>query len=91
MDLLGAFWHLLNFIAPALVVGPLAAALAKVFWRRELSGLTWLKLALRASAACAATLLLGLVLEGRDGRMSTYFVMCLACAGSLAWSLLRPR
>ncbi|MEY2690671.1 MAG: hypothetical protein RL375_4871 [Pseudomonadota bacterium] len=91
MDILGALWHLLNFIAPAWVVGAVAAALAKVFWRSELRGLTWLKLGLRASVACMAVLLVGLVVEGRDGRMSTYLVMVLACAVSLWWSLRRLR
>jgi hypothetical protein len=91
MDILGALWHLLNFFAPAWVVGALAAALAKVFWRSELRGLTWLKLALRASLACAAVLVVGMVIEGRDGRMSTYLAMVLACAGALWWSLRRLR
>jgi hypothetical protein len=91
MDFFTALWHLLNFLAPALVVGPLAAALAKVFWLRELRGLTWLNLALRAAAACAVVLALGLVLEGRDGRMSTYLAMVLACSATLWWSLWRAR
>jgi hypothetical protein len=91
MDFLGAFWHLLNFLAPAVVVGPLAAALAKVFWRRELRGLTWLKLATHATLACAAALFVGLLLEGRDGRMSTYLAMVLACALTLWWRLWRAR
>jgi hypothetical protein len=91
MDILGALWHLLNFFAPAIVVGPLAAAGAKVFWRHELRGLTWLKLALRAALACGAVLLVGMVLGGRDGRMSTYLAMVLACAATLWWSLWRLR
>jgi glucose-6-phosphate-specific signal transduction histidine kinase len=91
MDIFGALWHLLNFFAPAVVVGMLAAALAKVFWQREFRGLTWLKLALRAVAACAVALVLGLVLEGRDGRMSTYLAMVLACSVTLWWSLWRAR
>jgi hypothetical protein len=89
MDILGALWHLLNFFAPAFVVGPLAAAMAKVFWRSELRHLTWLNLALRASLACASALLIGMLVEGRDGRMSTYLAMALACAGALWWSLRR--
>jgi hypothetical protein len=91
MDFLGALWHLINFLAPAFVVGPLAAAGAKVFWRRELRGLTWLKLATLAALACTAALLIGLLLEGRDGRMSTYLAMVLACALTLWWQLWRPR
>ncbi|MEY4750259.1 MAG: hypothetical protein RIQ60_2473 [Pseudomonadota bacterium] len=91
MTLLGALWHFMNFLAPALVVGPLAAALAKVFWHRELRGLTWLKLATHAALACSAALALGLLLEGRDGRMSTYLAMVLACALTLWWQLWRSR
>jgi hypothetical protein len=91
MDFFGALWHLFNFFAPAVVVGSLAAALAKVFWLRELRGLTWLKLALRAAAASGVALMLGLVLEGRDGRMATYLAMVLACSATLWWSLWRAR
>ena len=32
-----------------------------------------------------------LLLEGRDGRMSTYLAMVLACALTLWWQLWRPR
>ena len=38
MGPLDAFWHLLNFFAPAVGVGLIAAALAKLLWRRELAG-----------------------------------------------------
>jgi hypothetical protein len=62
-----------------------------VFWLREFRGLTWLKLALRAVIACVLALLLGLLLDGRDGRMSTYLAMVLACSATLWWSLWRVR
>jgi Flp pilus assembly protein TadB len=75
-----AFWHLLNFFAPALGVGLLSAAFAKLLWRRELKGVGWLRLALWASAGCALVLVAGLIAFGHDGKMATYAAMVCACA-----------
>jgi Flp pilus assembly protein TadB len=80
-----ALWHLLNFFAPAVGVGLLASALAKLLWRRELKGTTWRRLSLWATACCAAALVAGLVVFGHDGKMATYAAMVTACALALWW------
>lgn len=85
--------HLFNFFLPALVVGPLAAALAKLVWRTELRAVRWLRMALWAAAAGALSLFGGLVVFGRDGVMATYGAMILATALALLWAGFgaRPR
>ena len=77
--------HLLNFFFPALGLGALAAAGAKLIWRRELASTKWAHLARDCSLAGAAMLVLGLWLWGRDGRMVTYGAMVLATAVVLWW------
>jgi len=69
----------------------LAATFAKLAWRRELAGTGWSRLAGAAMAACGSVLVAGLVLTGRDGRMSTYAVMVAACALTLWWVGFRPQ
>jgi hypothetical protein len=83
---LDAFWHLLNFFMPALAVGMLAAGGAKLLWRRELTHISWRRLAAWPSAAGAVMLLGGLAAFGRDGRMATYAAMLLAAALALWWA-----
>ena len=91
MGPIDAFWHLSNLFLSALLLGALAAALAKLLWRRELAGVRWRRLATAAAAAAAAVVLLGLVVFGRDGRMATYAAMVLACAAVLWWrGFFRP-
>jgi hypothetical protein len=87
---LDAFGHLANLFLPALGLGTLAAALAKLAWRRELSGIAWRRLAAPACAASAAVTLAGLVAFGRDGRMATYAAMVAACAITLWWQGFGP-
>ncbi|MCR5866862.1 MAG: hypothetical protein ACK4PH_21645 [Aquincola tertiaricarbonis] len=86
MDFLDAFWHVLNLFAPALGVGLIAAAAAKLLWRKELAKASYLRLLLWAFSAGAAVLLAGLVVLGQDGRMLTYGAMVLACATALWWA-----
>jgi hypothetical protein len=90
MGALGAFWHISNLFLPALALGALAAALAKLVWRRELATVPWKKLAGPACAACSAVVLVGLVWSGRDGRMATYGAMVLVCAATLWWQGFGP-
>lgn len=89
MNILDGLWHLLNFFAPALGVGLLASALAKLLWRRPLRAVRWSRLARWCSGACALTLVAGLLVFGRDGKMATYGAMCVASAFSLWWVGLR--
>lgn len=89
MDFLDAFWHVLNLFAPALGVGLIAAAAAKLLWRKALAQASYLRLVLWTFSAGAAVLLAGLVVLGQDGRMLTYGAMVLACATALWWAGFR--
>lgn len=90
MGPLDAFWHLLNFVAPAVGLGLLSAAAAKLLWRRELAAMPWRRLARDAVLASALMLLAGLLLFGRDGKMGTYAAMVTACALTLWWRGFGP-
>ena len=90
MSLLGLLDHLLNFVAPALVVGFLVAALAPLVMKAARPHHSWLTQSAINSGASALVLLAGLVLFGHDGKMATYAAMLLACAsaqwfGARAW------
>lgn len=84
MSPIDALWHLLNFFAPAVGVGLLTSAFAKLLWRRELKGARWIRLALWATLCCALALVAGLVVFGHDGKMVTYAAMVFAC-GVVLW------
>ena len=89
MNLAGVFFHLLDFLAPAVALGLLSATAAKVLWRAELRSLRWLPLAASAALASLATELAGLILTGHDAKMVTYASMVFACAAGLWWRLRR--
>jgi len=82
---LDAVWHLLNFFGPALGLGLIAPALAKLLWFRALQGVGWARLAVRVFAACAAVAIAGLVVFGHDGKMATYAAMVGVCGLTLWW------
>ncbi|MDP1899387.1 MAG: hypothetical protein Q8K96_02890 [Rubrivivax sp.] len=90
MGPLDAVWHLGNLLLPPLALGALAAAMAKLLWRRELAAVAWQRLAGPAALASAAVVLVGLVAFGRDGRMATYAGMVCACAFTLWWRGFGP-
>ena len=90
MGALDVVWHVSNLFLPALALGALAAALAKLLWRRELAAASWLHLAGPASLANASVALAGLVLLGRDGKMLMYGSMVVACALTLWWQGFGP-
>ncbi len=85
MGFLDASWHLLNFLAPALGLGAIAAALAKLVFRRELSHAPWRELAAYGALGALLMLICGLLIFGRDGKMATYGAMVAACALMLWW------
>ena len=91
MNPVDAFWHFVNFFAPAVGVGFIAAGATKLLWGRELAGVAWWRLGGWASAATAAVLLLGLVIFESDGKMATYAAMVVACALALWWVGFRKR
>ncbi len=82
--------HLLGFFLPALVVGALAAALAKGVWRKNLRAVRWARLTRWSVAGCALASVGGLVAFGRDGAMATYAAMVLASALALLWAGFGP-
>ncbi|MBK9134906.1 MAG: hypothetical protein IPM15_11400 [Betaproteobacteria bacterium] len=81
--------HLANLFVPALALGALAAALAKLTWRAELAGRAWWQLAAAAAGVNAVVTLAGFALSG-DGRMGTYVAMVLATTLVLWWFGFRP-
>ncbi|MBA2722603.1 MAG: hypothetical protein H0U56_06830 [Methylibium sp.] len=81
-----ALIHLMNFVLPALMLGFVAAALAKLVWRRALEPVPLLRLGGWASGAALLALIGGLLLTGRDGAMATYGAMVVACAAALGWA-----
>jgi hypothetical protein len=76
----------LNFLAPALGVGMLAPAMAKLLWRRRLKPVAWLSLSLWATGGAVVALLASLVVFGRDGQMATYGLMVMGSALALWWA-----
>lgn len=91
MGPIDAFWHLLNLFLPALGLGALAAAGARLLWRQETRAVAWWRLALAASAAGAAATVGGLLWFGQDGRMASYGAMVVAAALTLWWQLFGRR
>lgn len=74
--------HLLNFVAPALVLGGLVAVSARFFMPKGANpSVFWSQFAIN-SVVGAAVLVGGLVLLGRDGKMATYFALVLGIATS---------
>ena len=80
LDAIDLFWHLANFVLPAVGVGALTAALCKMFWRRSLARTPWFTLAWQSGAAGLAVLVAGLVITGHDGRMATWAGLVIVCA-----------
>lgn len=82
MSLFGLLDHLLNFLAPALVVGLMVAGLAPFILKSARPNHSWLTQFAMNSAVSLLALLAGLWFFGHDGKMLSYAVMVLACASS---------
>ncbi len=83
--------HLLNFMAPAMVVALLLVTLARLFfgffWSKQaVVQSPWSQLAINFIIG-VAVLVAGLVLFGHDGKMLTYLALVLATAAS-QWCLM---
>jgi len=87
MAAIDALWHVLNFFEPALAVGIVSAGGVKLLWRRELGGVSWLRLAAVSTAAGAMGMAADLLLSGHDGRIAAYALMLAASALSLVLAL----
>ena len=85
MEPLDAFWHLANFVLLPLMLAGIASSAVKVLWRRELTGVSWRRLASWSAVAGLLAQAGGLLAFGRDGRMLTYLAMTGACALTLWW------
>ena len=84
MDPIDLFFHLLNFLAPALGLAALLAISARFFVRKRTSAFAlWTQIAI-TFVACALALGLGLWFFGRDGKMASYAAMLL-CGASSQW------
>jgi hypothetical protein len=89
MSFLDVLIHIGNFFLPAMGLGMIAALFTKLAWPRRLAKVSWLRLAIAASLASMAALVLGLIMLGRDGKMLTYSAMVLASACALWLTGLR--
>jgi hypothetical protein len=83
LDLLN---HLLNFVAPALVVGILVCLSARVSMRRTPTGLPLGKQMVLNVVVGTAAMAGGLLIFGRDGKMASYAALVICCATS-QWCL----
>ena len=82
--------HLANLLLPAVALGAVAAALAKLAWRGELAALRWWRLAAPAMLVNVVVIVGGLAWYGRDGKMGTYAAMVAATALTLWWRGFGP-
>lgn len=79
-------FHLANFVLPALALAvfmPLAGR-----WILGAAAMPWPRRLLCHAAAGMAVLVVGLLLQGQDGRMATYVALVLVSA-TLEWALHR--
>ena len=90
MDLIDLFWHIANFIAPALLMGALSAAATKLLWRRELQHAPLRTLFAFASCGAVLALMGGLLIFQRDGTMAAYGAMVAMCTVMLWWRGFGP-
>jgi hypothetical protein len=90
MGLLEAARHALGLVLPGLMLGAMAAALAKLLWWRALRSVRWWTLAAPAMGTSALVPLAALLLSGRDGRMAMYAAMVAVCALTLWWRAFGP-
>ena len=80
MNFLDILNHLLNFLAPAMVLGLLLALFAPWLGLKYAPRWSWVRQAGVNIAVGVMVLMVGLVFFGRDGKMATYTAMVLACA-----------
>ncbi len=84
MDAITLFIHLLNFLAPALVVALLLALLGPIILGKIPTAPGWIAQTAINFAASTLPLGLGLWYFGRDGKMASYAGMLVCCTVSQA-------
>ncbi|MGP1630283.1 MAG: hypothetical protein ACTS5V_10120 [Giesbergeria sp.] len=88
MDFASAITHFFSFFLPALCLPLLLWPMARLAFGRPAGAARWWVQWLVQAAVCAAVLVVGLWVFGRDGKMLTYAALVLACA-SIQWVLVR--
>lgn len=88
MGLLDLTNHLINFLAPAVVVGLLLALVTPIFLKKWPSTHAVIAQTAINSVAGMAALVLGLWVFGRDAKMASYGAMLVSVA-SVQWWYLR--
>ena len=88
MDFTSAIPHLFGFFLPALCLPMLLWPMARLAFGRPVGAPRWWVQWLVQLAVCAAVLLAGLWVFGRDGKMLTYAALVLVSA-SCQWLLMR--
>ena len=91
MSTINGIWHVLNFVAPMIVVGALMALSTKTLWRRELRSVPIVRLAGFASAAACMGYAGAVAWLGREGAVVTYAVMLISTALAVGWVSMRAR
>ena len=86
MTVFQTFFHFVGLLLPALAMALFMPLTGR--WVMGRGGLTWFRRALGHALVGSAVLVLGLVLQGHDGRMSTYVALVLV-SGSLEWAMHR--
>lgn len=88
MDTTAWIAHLLNFVAPAGLLGLLLPLAGRFVVRNRVPGLVWWAQAAIVFVVSCLVLLAGLAGFGNDGKMATYGAM-VGMAASTQWLLLR--
>ena len=86
MTFLQILFHLIGLLLPALAMALLMPLAGR--WVMGPGGLVWFRRVAWHALAGSAVLVLGLVLQGHDGRTATYAVLVLL-GGSLEWVMHR--
>lgn len=88
MDTLTLLRHVLNFVAPAFAMALLLPTVARFWQKKRGFRHNWRTQFAIVFVASAATLLAGLVIFGRDGKMASYCALVLVAA-TVQWVLGR--
>lgn len=86
MGVLDALWHLIGLLLPAACVALVLVFSGRFFKQNRPIADTFIARSAILFIVCAAVLLAGLFITGRDGKMMSYLAMVLA-GGTAQWLL----
>ncbi|MFN4115863.1 MAG: hypothetical protein ACK4F7_05090 [Inhella sp.] len=90
MSPLDAFWHLLNFLAPPLLVAVLLVGLAKgLVWRLPLRATPWRLLWAQCALLGVFGQVVALLWLGHEGKLESYALWLGLLSLPLVWRLMR--